>query len=67
MNIHTHMTHIYYMKKEIYSIERAYRKFNKAKDEHGPKAAKIRIRKVASKECKNKDGSYKVGDNVCRF
>lgn len=42
----------------------AYRKFNKAKDEHGPEAAKEGIREVATKECKDEDGANKVGDNV---
>ena len=34
--------------KEIYIYMYTHRKFNKAKDEHGPEATKVRIREVAT-------------------
>lgn len=45
--------------------EKTYRKFNKAKDKHGPKATKKRIRKIATKEGQEKDSSNKVCHNIC--
>lgn len=53
---------------KIYKLRgEAYRKFNKAKDEDGPKAAKIRIRDVATEKCQKENCANEVGDNVCRF
>ena len=41
-----------------------YRKFNKAKDEHGPKATKMRISNVATNETKEENGTNEIGHNI---
>lgn len=46
-------------------VEKTYRELHKSKDQHGPKAPKIRIREEPTKEREEEDSPYKVCDYVC--
>lgn len=48
-------------------MERTYRYFYDAEDEHGAKASKVWIREEATKKREEKHRSYEVSHQVCGF
>lgn len=47
--------------------KKGYRKFNKARDEKGPKATKIRVGEIAAKKTNDEDSSYEICHYICCF